>query len=42
MEGPNHHDPELKGLIPRTISGLFEAITESDTNLEFVIKSSYI
>ena len=41
-KGPNHHDPEFKGMIPRTIEGLFEAISESDSNIEFVIKCSYI
>ena len=33
MEGPNHHDHEFKGLIPRTIEGIFGAITESDESL---------
>ena len=32
-KGPNHYDEEFKGLIPRTISGLFEAITEGDPNV---------
>ena len=30
IKGPNHYDTEFKGLIPRTIEGLFEAISEGD------------
>jgi kinesin family protein 5 len=33
MQGPNHHDAEFKGLIPRTIEGLFESIASSDESL---------
>lgn len=42
IQGPNHHDPDFRGLIPRTIEGLFEGIAESDTNVEYIVKCSYI
>lgn len=41
-QGPNHDDPELKGLIPRMMEGLFEKIQAFDESFEFAIKCSYI
>jgi kinesin family member 5 len=42
MEGPDIHDEQLKGLIPRTVEEIFRAVAEADEALEFVVKVSYI
>lgn len=34
--------PELVGLIPRVINGLFEGVDRADPSLEFSIKVSYV
>jgi hypothetical protein len=38
MEGPSIDDPELRGIIPRTVSSLFEGVGRADPNLEFTVK----
>ena len=35
-------DPELKGIIPRCVEALFNAILEADENIEFTFKVSYV
>ncbi|CAM9240921.1 unnamed protein product, partial [Sphacelaria rigidula] len=42
MEGPSIHDPDLAGVIPRTVREIFECVTEASDSVEFVIKVSYI
>jgi len=43
MQGPNIHDPEWKGIIPRMIETIFEHhIAEASENLEFLVKVSYV
>ena len=42
MEGPDHHDPVMKGLIPRMFERLFELIESADECVEFTVKVSYL
>ena len=42
MEGPDIHDKEMKGLIPRMFDYLFERIDQSPEEIEFNIRCSYI
>lgn len=35
-------DQELKGIIPRCVEALFNAILEADENIEFTFKVSYV
>jgi len=42
MQGPNIDDPELRGIIPRMNSTIFEGVMNADPNIEFVVKASYI
>jgi len=42
MEGPSITDPTMRGIIPRTVSGLFQGVAAADTNLEFTVKVAYI
>ena len=42
MEGANLYDEELKGLIPRMFSYLFNKIGAADGDIEFSIKCSYM
>jgi len=42
MEGASIHDDQLRGVIPRTASALFEAIAAADESIEFVVKVSYV
>lgn len=41
MEG-EISDPELKGIIPRCVEALFNAILQADENIEFTFKVSYV
>lgn len=41
MEGPDIYDTINKGIIPRSIEALFEAVVEADAAIEFSIKVSY-
>lgn len=41
MEG-NADDPELMGIIPRSVSSIFEGVSTADESLEFTIKVSYV
>jgi len=41
MEGVKNH-PELAGIIPRMFDYLFKLISESDPDIEFSIKCSYM
>ena len=40
MEGPDHAS-EMRGLIPRVVSELFERIREAPEHIEFTVKVSY-
>ena len=40
MEGPDHHDSRLKGMIPRMFQGLFNLIDEAEEEIEFTVKVS--
>lgn len=42
MEGPDHHDSVMKGLIPRMFERLFELIESADECVEFTVKVSYL
>lgn len=42
MEGPDIHDQDLAGVIPRTVREIFFLVEEAPDSLEFVIKVSYI
>ena len=42
MEGPDHNDEDLKGMIPRMFARLFELIEEADDDIEFTVKVSYM
>jgi len=42
MQGPNIDDPELRGIIPRMNSTIFDWVMKADPNLEFLVKASYI
>ena len=42
MEGPSITDPELRGIIPRTVGALFEGVAHADANIEFTVKVSFI
>lgn len=41
MEGPDHTDPELMGVIPRMIGTIFNDVCNADSSLEFTITVSY-
>lgn len=42
MEGPDHHDERLKGMIPRMFDRLFKLIEEADEAVEFTVKVSFL
>jgi kinesin family member 5 len=42
MQGPSIDDPELRGIIPRMNTTIFEGVMNADQNIEFLVKSSYI
>jgi kinesin family protein 5 len=42
MEGPSIVDPDLRGIIPRTVGALFQGVAEADANIEFTVKVSFI
>jgi len=42
MEGPDHHDSRLKGMIPRMFQGLFNLIDEAEEEIEFTVKVSFL
>jgi kinesin family protein 5 len=41
MEG-NIDDADLKGIIPRSVEALFDAVSEADENIEFTFKVTYV
>jgi kinesin family protein 5 len=41
MQGPDIHDVELRGIIPRINAAVFAAILAADANTEFLVKVSY-
>jgi len=41
MTGPSIDDEELKGIIPRMVSTVFDTIANSEDHLEFTVKVSY-
>jgi kinesin family protein 5 len=41
MEGPDHYDPDLKGVIPRSIERLFNAISNAAATIRFTVQLSY-
>lgn len=42
MEGPSIHDPDLAGVIPRTVREIFLTVAEAPDSIEFIIKASSI
>jgi hypothetical protein len=42
MEGPNIHDPQYKGIIPRMMDAIFEGLINASSSCEFSIKVSYL
>jgi len=38
MEGPSITDPDLRGIIPRTVSALFGGVAAADASIEFTVK----
>lgn len=42
MQGPDIHDAEWKGIIPRMIETIFNHIEEAEEKLEFMVKVSYM
>uniref|UniRef100_K3WTP4 Kinesin-like protein n=1 Tax=Globisporangium ultimum (strain ATCC 200006 / CBS 805.95 / DAOM BR144) TaxID=431595 RepID=K3WTP4_GLOUD len=42
MEGASIDDPELRGIIPRTATEIFNNVMAADENIEFIVKVSYI
>lgn len=42
MEGPDIHDQEMKGLIPRMFDSIFEKIEGESEDAEFTVKVSYL
>jgi len=42
MQGPDIHDEEMKGIIPRIIETVFMGVEEAEEKLEFLVKVSYI
>lgn len=42
MQGPDITDMNQRGIIPRMNSHIFESIANSDPNIEFLVKASYI
>lgn len=42
MEGPDHNDEDLKGMIPRMFERLFQLIEQADEEVEFTVKVSYM
>ncbi|KAG5437042.1 hypothetical protein PCANB_001318 [Pneumocystis canis] len=42
MMGPDIEDPELKGVIPRIVERIFKSIMESQNNIEYTVKVSYM
>jgi len=42
MEGPSIYDAEMRGLIPRTVSALFDGVLDAESHIEFTVKISYI
>ncbi len=42
MEGNDIYDSEQKGVIPRSVESIFKYVENSDANIEFTLKVSYI
>ncbi|GLD99506.1 hypothetical protein PINS_up008232 [Pythium insidiosum] len=42
MEGASIDDPQLRGIIPRTATEIFQNVLAADENMEFIVKVSYI
>lgn len=42
MEGASIDDPQLRGIIPRTATEIFNNVLAADENMEFIVKVSYI
>ena len=42
MEGPDHNDPVMKGMIPRMFERLFQLIDSADESVEFMVKVSFL
>lgn len=42
MEGPNIYDENKRGIIPRSVYAIFDGVSQSDANIEFTLKVSYI
>jgi len=42
MQGPSIDDQQLRGIIPRMNSTIFEGVQNADQNIEFLVKASYI
>jgi len=42
MSGPSPNDPELKGIIPRMFSTIFDTIGNAEANIEFMLEVSML
>lgn len=42
MEGPDYEDKEKRGIIPRMVDTLFDYISNSDPNIEFIVQVSML
>jgi kinesin family protein 5 len=42
MQGPDIHDDEMKGIIPRMIQTIFTEVEQASEKIEFLVKVSYI
>jgi hypothetical protein len=41
-QGPDIHDQQMKGIIPRMIETIFTFVEEASETMEFLVKVSYI
>ncbi|KAG5177507.1 kinesin-like protein, partial [Tribonema minus] len=42
MEGPDIHDEQMQGIIPRAVAEVFRQVADADDFMEFVVKVSYV
>mmetsp|Transcript_987 Transcript_987/g.2351 ORF Transcript_987/g.2351 Transcript_987/m.2351 type:complete len:813 (+) Transcript_987:364-2802(+) len=42
MQGPSITDPEMAGIIPRTVEAIFDTIARAGENMEFTVRGSYV
>ena len=41
-QGPDIENPELRGIIPRMTTHIFDYIMKADPSIEFLVRASYI